>query len=77
MKTEIRPVEPFTAITLSDIESSLIVIERTGAESLSVTAEDNLLPLFTSTIKDGTLRLSFAKGTSFHGKRPTYKDHGQ
>ena len=73
MKTEIRPVEPFTAITLSDIESSLIVIERTGAESLSVTAEDNLLPLFTSTIKDGTLRLSFAKGNSFHGKRPTYK----
>src|SRR5262245_22571895 len=73
MKTEIRPVEPFTVITLSDIESSLLVIERTGAESLSVTAEDNLLPLFTSTIKDGTLRLSFAKGNSFHGKRPTYK----
>src|SRR5262245_31849729 len=73
MKTEIRPVEPFTVITLSDIESSLLVIERTGAESLSVTAEDNLLPLFTSTIKDGTLRLTFAKGNSFHGKRPTYK----
>jgi Putative auto-transporter adhesin, head GIN domain len=73
MKTEIRPVETFTAITLSDIESSLLVIERTGEESLSVTAEDNLLPLFTSTVKDGMLRLSLAKGNSFHGKRPTYK----
>jgi hypothetical protein len=73
MKTEIRSVETFTAIALSDIESSLLVIERTGEESLSVTAEDNLLPLFTSTVKNGTLRLSFAKGNSFHGKRPTYK----
>jgi Putative auto-transporter adhesin, head GIN domain len=73
MKTETRPVETFTAITLSGIESSLLVIERTGEETLSVTAEDNLLPLFTSTVKDGTLRLSFAKGNSFHGKRPTYR----
>lgn len=73
MKTEIRPVETFTAITLSDIESSLLVIERTGEESLSITAEDNLLPLFTSTVKEGTLRLALAKGNSFHGKRPTYK----
>jgi len=73
MKTETRPVEKFTAIALSDIESSLLVIERTGEESLTVTSEDNLLPLFTSTVKDGTLRLSFAKGNSFHGKRPTYR----
>jgi Putative auto-transporter adhesin, head GIN domain len=73
MKTEIRPVETFTAITLSELESSLLVIEQTGEESLSITADDNLLPLFTSTVKDGTLRLSVAKGNSFHGKRPTYK----
>jgi hypothetical protein len=73
MKTEIRPVEKFTAITLSELESSLLVIEQTGEESLSITADDNLLPLLTSTVKDGTLRLSVAKGNSFHGKRPTYK----
>ena len=73
MKTETRPVEKFTAITLTGVESSLLVIERTGEESLSVTADDNLLPLFTSTVKDGTLRLAVAKGNSFHGKRPTYK----
>jgi hypothetical protein len=73
MKTEIRPLERFTAIALADFESSLLVIERTGEESLSVTADDNLLPLFTSTVKDGTLFLALAKGNSFHGKRPTYK----
>jgi len=73
MKTEIRPVEKFTAITLSGVESSLLVIEQTGEESLSITADDNLLPLFTSTVKDGTLRLAVAEGHGFHGKRPTYK----
>jgi hypothetical protein len=73
MKTEIRPLDKFTAIALSDLESSLLVIERTGEESLSVTADNNLLHLFSSTVKDGTLRLSVAKGNSFRGKRPTYK----
>ena len=73
MKTENRPLEKFTAIALSDLEASLLVIERTGEESLSVTADDNLLPLLTSTVKDSTLRLAVAKGNSFHGKRPTYK----
>jgi len=73
MKTEVRPVEPFTSIVLTDVESSLLVIERTGEESLTVTAEENLLPMFTSEIKDGVLYLTFKKGSSFHGKRPTYK----
>ena len=73
MKTEVRPLEPFTSIVLTDIESSLLVIERTGEESLTVTAEENLLPMFISEVRDGVLYLSFAKGNSFHGKRPTYK----
>jgi len=73
MTTEARQVETFTAIVLTDVESSYLVIERTGEESLSVTAEDNLLPMFTSTVQDGTLHLSVAPGNSFHGKRPTYK----
>src|SRR5262245_4735158 len=34
MKTATRPVETFTAITLADIESSLLVIERTGEEKI-------------------------------------------
>ena len=73
MKTEVRPVEPFTSIVLTDVESSYLVIEQTGEESLTVTAEENLLAMFTSEVKDGVLYLAFAKGNRFHGKRPTYK----
>jgi putative autotransporter adhesin-like protein len=73
MKTEVRPVEPFTSIVLTDVESSLLIIERTGEESLTITAEENLLAMFTSEVKDGVLYLTFKKGSSFHGKRPTYK----
>jgi hypothetical protein len=73
IKTEVRKVEPFTSIVLTDVESSLLIIEQTGEESLTVTAEENLLAMFTSEIKDGVLYLAFARGNSFHGKRPTYK----
>ena len=73
MKTEVRPLEPFTSIVLTDVEESLLIIERTGEESLTVTAEENLLAMFTSEVKDGVLYLTFKKGNSFRGKRPTYK----
>jgi hypothetical protein len=73
MKTEVRPLEPFTSIVLTDVEESLLIIERTGEESLTVTAEENLLAMFTSEVKDGVLYLTFKKGNSSHGKRPTYK----
>jgi hypothetical protein len=73
MKTEVRPVEPFTSIVVTDVESSLLIIEQTGEESLTVTAEENLLAMFTSEVKHGVLYLTFKKGNSFHGKRPTYK----
>jgi hypothetical protein len=73
MKTEVRRVEPFTSIVLTDVDSSLLVIEQTGEESLTITAEDNLLPMFISEVRDGVLYLTFKKGNSFHGKRPTYK----
>jgi len=71
-KTETRTVDKFTAIRLSGIGGKL-VIERTGTESLSVTADDNLVSLFTSEVKDGTLTLSVAKGKSLSGKQPVYK----
>jgi len=73
MKTEARKIEPFTSIVLTDVESSYLVIEQTGEESLTITAEENLLEMFTSEVRDGVLYLSFKKGNSFHGKRPTYK----
>ena len=71
-KTEVRPVAAFSAIRLSDVDAR-VVIERTGTESLAVTADDNLVSLFTSEVKDGTLHLSVAKDKSVSGKRPLYK----
>jgi hypothetical protein len=71
LKTEARPVDKFTAIRLS--VSGDLLIERGGTESLTVTADDNLLSLFTSEVKDGTLDLSVAKGKSLSGKPPVYR----
>ena len=71
-KTEVRPVAAFSAVRLSDV-GARVVIERTGKESLEVTADDNLVALFTSEVKDGTLYLSAAKGKSMSGKRPLFK----
>src|SRR5262249_15938149 len=48
-------------------------IERTGSESLSVTADDNLVEKFTTEVKNGTLELSIVKGNTLNGKRPVYK----
>ena len=62
--TENRPVGKFTAIRLSGIGQ--LSIERGEAESLTVTVDDNLAPLFTSEVKDGTLYLSVVSG-----KRPS------
>src|SRR5205814_196008 len=61
----------FTAIDLAG--SGQLVIEQTGSESLSVTADDNLVSLYTSEVKGGTLYLSRAKDTNVSGMRPLYK----
>src|SRR5262245_36154117 len=60
--TEVRPVEPFTAISL--LGPGHVVIERTGTESVTVMADDNLLPLIKSEVRGGTLFLSVADGKS-------------
>jgi putative autotransporter adhesin-like protein len=73
MKTEVRPLEPFTSIVVTEVDSSYLVIEQTGEESVTVTAEENLVAMFTSEVRNGVLYLSFKKGNSFYGKRPTYK----
>ena len=71
IKTEVRQVENFTSIRLS--VPATLSIERTGEAGLKVTAEDNLLPLLESEVKDGTLRLSLARRTSFTGKIPVFE----
>jgi Putative auto-transporter adhesin, head GIN domain len=68
--TEARPVGKFIAIRLSG--AGRLVIERTGADSLTVTTDDNLLPVFTSEVKNGTLYLSVVRGKSPRPSREAF-----
>jgi Putative auto-transporter adhesin, head GIN domain len=70
-KTEDRSVAAFSAIRM-DVGGRAEIV-RTGSASLAVTADDNLLPLFTSEVRDGTLILGVEKGKSLAGKMPVYK----
>lgn len=69
--TQPRAVAGFSAIHVAG--SATVLVDRTGTESLTITADDNLLPLFTSEVKDGVLTLGVAKGKSFQGKAPVYR----
>jgi len=69
--TQSRSVIGFSAVHLAGAAD--VVIDRDGTESLTITGDDNLLPLFTSEVKDGVLTLGVAKGKSFEGKAPAYR----
>ena len=64
MVTEVRPVQGFTAVSVSG--GGNLIIEQTGVESLEITAEDNILPIIQSEVTDGRLDLRPAPGTSFN-----------
>lgn len=68
--SEVRSVQRFTAIRFEGV--GRLVIMRTGSESLTVAADDNLLAIFTSEVRDGTLYLATAPGKSFAGIQPLY-----
>ncbi len=53
--TETREVAGFSAVTVGGV--ARIRIEQTGEESLSITAEDNILPVLISEVTDGELTL--------------------
>ena len=55
LRTESRDVGGFSTIELTG--SGNVIIEQDGTESLSIEAEDNLLPHLTSDVSNGTLRL--------------------
>jgi len=69
--TQNRTVPPFTSIRLESPAD--VVIDRTGTQSLSVTADDNLVDLLTSAVKDGVLYLGVPKGKSFQAKSLIYQ----
>jgi hypothetical protein len=73
LKTETRVVEKFTTIVISG--SANLEIEQTGEESLELTVDDNLLPLFTTEVRDGTLFIGVAEGKrlTWSGKGPRVK----
>ncbi len=76
LKTETRVVEKFTAIVISG--SANLEIEQTGEESLELTVDDNLLPLFTTEVRDGTLFIGVAEGkrlTWTSGKATAHQGH--
>lgn len=67
-KTETRKVSGFTGVTLSGVGT--LNITETGTESLTISADDNLLPLLTSTVANNTLTLGVTPGNSIHPTKP-------
>lgn len=57
-----RTVGGFTAVSLSG--SGKLIIDRTGTETLTITADDNLLPYLTAEVKGGELHLGTRPGSS-------------
>jgi hypothetical protein len=57
-----RNVGSFDAIVASG--ASTVVVERTGAEGVEVTAEDNLLPYLETEVQGGVLYVGFTEGVN-------------
>lgn len=68
VKSEDRTVHGFHAVKLSGTGS--LTITQGARESLTVEAEDNILPLIVTEVKDGALSLHLARGHDFHATKP-------
>jgi hypothetical protein len=55
IKTETRTINGVSSVSL--LGDGMLDIEQTGTDSLTITADDNLLPLLNSEVRDGELRL--------------------
>ncbi len=66
--TETRDVRDFDTITVSG--SGSIVIAQTGEESLTIEADDNILPLLTSEVHNHNLQLGARRGAHFSIRGP-------
>lgn len=62
VKTEIRTVSGFDTVVLNG--AGALDITQTGTESLSITTDDNILALITTTVSNGTLTIGVKPGTS-------------
>jgi Putative auto-transporter adhesin, head GIN domain len=68
VKTESRQAIGFSAISF-ETEGNLTV-QQTGKESLSISADDNLLSLFESRVADRTLYLNTSKSSNINPSKP-------
>ncbi|QJY49875.1 head GIN domain-containing protein [Pseudonocardia broussonetiae] len=65
---EVRQVSGFSAVDLSSVGD--LRIEQTGTESLTIEAAPDVLPLLTSEVSGGVLRLGVVPGADFRTDRP-------
>jgi hypothetical protein len=63
----IRPVSAFDAVSAGG--AMRVIVERTGFESVTITAEDNLLPYIIAEVRDGMLVLGQAPGVRLDPRR--------
>jgi len=68
LKTEVRQVSGFTTVKLSGIGS--LEIAQTGTEGLSISAEDNLLPLINTNVQGSVLDIHIQSNTSLQPTKP-------
>jgi hypothetical protein len=65
--SEKRDVHDFDSVRMSG--SGTLMLEQTGSESLVIEAEDNILPLLTSEVRDRRLVLGLRPGASYRSSR--------
>ena len=65
--TETRPVSGFSNVELAG--AGELIIEQTGTESLTIEADDNLLPLLTSEVSGDTLHLGVRPNTTLRPRQ--------
>jgi hypothetical protein len=67
-KTESRTVSGISSVAVAG--SGEVSIQQTGTESLTITADDNILPDLTSDVVNGELRLGVKPGVSIQTNNP-------
>jgi hypothetical protein len=68
VKLDARDVSGFTSVEVSG--SGNLIVEFGDTEALTIEAEDNLLPLLTSEVKDGKLILATKPNSSYSNTKP-------
>jgi Putative auto-transporter adhesin, head GIN domain len=68
VKTESREVAGFSSISFKSVGK--VTMQQTGKESLTITAEDNILSLLESRVADNILYLTIAKDSKMNPTKP-------